>query len=116
MWGSINGNSTTRIWIEAGTFYAILTVWNSYQKVWRPNILCGRHDWIDTEYILYKDGIVALIVGQYKKSTTQFLYFRCCFFPSDYGNGFGYKQTYTSLYSMWKTDYFWPVLNQHFLY
>ncbi len=41
---------------------------------------CGRHDWIDTEYILYKDGIVALIVGQYQQSTTQFLYFRCCFF------------------------------------
>ncbi len=26
--------------------------------------LCGRHGWIDTEYILYADGIVALIVGQ----------------------------------------------------
>ncbi len=25
---------------------------------------CGRHSWIDTEYILYKHGIVALIVGQ----------------------------------------------------
>ncbi len=41
---------------------------------------CGRHGWIDTEYILYKDGIVTLIVGQSQQSTTQFVYFRCCFF------------------------------------
>ncbi len=30
----------------------------------------GRHGWIDTEYILYKDGIVALIFGQSQQSTT----------------------------------------------
>ncbi len=35
---------------------------------------------------------------------------------SDDGNGLAFKQTYTSLHGMWKTDDFWPVLNQHFLY
>ncbi len=40
---------------------------------------CGRQCWIDTEYALYKNGIVALIVGQSQQSATQFLYFRCCF-------------------------------------
>ncbi len=30
---------------------------------------------------------------------------------SDYSNGLAFKQTYTSLHGMWKTD-FWPVLNQ----
>ncbi len=35
---------------------------------------------------------------------------------SDYGNGLGFKQTYTSLHGMWKTDVFRPVLNKHFPY
>ncbi len=35
---------------------------------------------------------------------------------SDYGDGLAFKQTYTSLHGMWKTDDFWPLLNQHFLY
>ncbi len=84
----------------------ILTVWNIHQKEWRLNKHslwqqpCGRHSWIDTEYILYKDGIVAPIVGQSQHSTTQFLHFRCCF--SDYGNGLAFKQTYTSLLGKWK--------------
>ncbi len=34
----------------------------------------------------------------------------------DYGNGLAFKQTYTSLHGIWKTDDFWLVLNQHFLY
>ncbi len=29
------------------------------------------YGWIDTKYVLYKDGIVALIVGQSQQSTTQ---------------------------------------------
>ncbi len=64
---------------------SFLTVWDSHQKVWRLNIHCDNSlvvdmAKIDTEYVLYKDGIVALIVGQSQQSTIQFLYFRCCFF------------------------------------
>ncbi len=50
------------------------------------------------EYILYKDGIVALIVGQSQQSTTQFLNLDAAF--SDYDNGLAFKQTYTSLHGM----------------
>ncbi len=32
---------------------------------------------------------------------------------SDYGNGLAFKQSYTSLDDIWKTDDFWPVLNEH---
>ncbi len=54
---------------------------------------CGRHGWIGTEYILYKGGIVALIVGQSQQSITQFLYCRCCFFWLYNGlKGLAFKQ------------------------
>ncbi len=75
---------------------------------------CGRHGWIDTEYVLYKDGIVALIDSQSQQSTTQFYILDAAF--SDYGNSVAFKHTYTSLHGMWKTDDWWHVLNQHFLY
>ncbi len=75
---------------------------------------CGKHGWIDTDYVLYKDGIVPLIVGQSQQSTIQFYISDAAF--SDYGNGLAFKQTYTSVHGMWKTDDFWPVLNQHFLH
>ncbi len=91
------------------------SVWDSYQKVWRLwQQPCGRHGWIDTEYILYKDGIVALIVGNFNNLPLNSDILDAAF--SDYGNGLAFKQNYTSLHGMWKTDYFWPVLNQHFLY
>ncbi len=35
---------------------------------------------------------------------------------SDYDNDLAFKQTYTSLQGIWKTDDFCPVLNQRFLY
>ncbi len=35
---------------------------------------------------------------------------------SDYGNGLAFKQTYTSLHGMWKSNHFWHVLNLYCLY
>ncbi len=52
---------------------------------------CGRHGWMDTEYILYKDGIVALIVCQSQQSITQFYILDAAF--SYYGNGLAFNQT-----------------------
>ncbi len=71
---------------------------------------CGRHGWIDTEYILYKDGIVALNLNSLPLNS----YILDAAF-SDYGNVLAFKQTYTSLHGMWKTDDFLPLLNQHSL-
>ncbi len=50
------------------------------------------------EYVLYKDGIVALLVGQSQQSTLNSYILDGAF--SDYGNSLAFKQTYTSLRGM----------------
>ncbi len=57
--------------------------------------------WIDIGQILYKNGLVSLIIDQ---STTQLLYrsiWDVTF--SNYCNGLGFKQTYTGEHDMGKT-------------
>ncbi len=56
------------------------------------------------------------MAGQSHQSTTQLNSYILDAVFSDYGNGLAFKQTYTSLHGMSKTDDFWLVLNQHFLY
>ncbi len=73
---------------------------------------CGRNGWIDTEYVLYNDGIVTLIVGQSQQSTTYTFFLDAAF--SDYDNDLQFKQTYTSLHGMWKSDDFLHVLIKTF--
>ncbi len=66
---------------------------------------CGRHGWIGTKYVLYKEGIVNC-TNSWPILTIRLNSYMLDAAISDYDNGFAFKQTYTSLHGMWKTDDF----------